>query len=90
MVGEGNIEIWLIRSAPTATVPRSRHQDRRKQMEGNALFNQLRAIYMLNDIHAWGGYTQVAETLQWRNQSASPNFLSTQDRPTTFAHGVIT
>jgi NTE family protein len=58
-VGEGNIpeEIWLIKIEPTSRpdIPTAPDDilDRRKQMEGNcALFNQIGAIMVLNDIWA--------------------------------------
>jgi NTE family protein len=73
LVGEGNIpeEIWLIKIEPTTSpsIPTEPDdiQDRRKQMEGNvALLNQLGAIYLLNDIFEWGGFTpELLEFLQW-------------------------
>jgi NTE family protein len=95
LVGEGNIpeEVWLIKIEPTtrATVPTQPDdiQDRRKQMEGNvALFNQLGAIYLLNDIHMWGGYTpKLLKYLQWPKPIRIPKiFAETEDRPYHIPH----
>jgi NTE family protein len=95
LVGEGNIpeEIWLIKIEPTTrpTIPTEPDdiQDRRKQLEGNvALLNQLGAIYILNDIHVWGGYTpELLKHLQWQKPIRIPKiYADTEDRPYHIPH----
>jgi NTE family protein len=90
MVGEGNIpdEIWLIKIEPTSRtrIPTEPDDilDRRKQMEGNvALLNQLGAIYILNDIYEWGGFTpELLKFLQWEHPIRIPKiYADTEDRP---------
>ena len=92
MVGEGNIpeEIWLIKIEPTSRtrIPTEPDDilDRRKQMEGNvALLNQLGAIYILNDIHEWGGFTpELLKFLQWEHPVRIPKIYA--DTPARSYH----
>lgn len=95
MVGEGNIpdEVWLIKIEPTsrATIPTEPDDilDRRKQMEGNvALLNQLGAIWILNDIYEWGGFTpELLKFLQWEHPVRIPKiFADTPDRSYHIPH----
>jgi len=94
-VGEGNIpeEIWLIKIEPTSRphVPTEPDDilDRRKQMEGNcALFNQIGAIMLLNDIHVWGGYTpELLKFLQWEKPIRIPKvYRDLPDKPYYMPH----
>ena len=95
MVGEGNIpeEIWLIKIEPTSRpdIPTEPDDilDRRKQMEGNvALLNQLGAIYILNDIYEWGGFTpELLKFLQWEKPVRIPKiYADTPERPYHIPH----
>jgi NTE family protein len=94
-VGEGNIpeEIWLIKIEPTSrpTIPTAPDDilDRRKQMEGNcALFNQIGAIMVLNDIYEWGGFTpELLKFLQWEKSIRIPKVYNDMpDRPYFIPH----
>jgi NTE family protein len=94
-VGEGNIpeEIWLIKIEPTTrpAVPTAPDDilDRRKQMEGNcALFNQIGAIMVLNDIYEWGGFTpELLKFLQWEHSIRIPKVYDDMpDKPYFIPH----
>jgi len=94
-VGAGNIpeEIWLIKIEPTTrpTIPTAPDDilDRRKQMEGNvALYNQLGAIMVLNEIHEWGGFTpELLKFLQWEQPVRIPKiFEDMPDQPYYIPH----
>ena len=52
-------------------------------MEGNvALLNQLGAIYLLNDIYEWGGFTpELLKFLQWEKPVRIPKiYAGAEDR----------
>ncbi len=94
-VGEGNIpeEIWLIKIESTirGEIPTEPDDilDRRKQMEGNcALFNQIGAIMLLNDIYVWGGYTpELLKFLQWEKPILIPKLYDDMpDKPYFIPH----
>jgi NTE family protein len=94
-VGEGNIpeEIWLIKIEPTSRpdIPTAPDDilDRRKQMEGNcALFNQIGAIMVLNDIYEWGGFTpELLKFLQWEKSIRIPKVYNDMpDKPYFIPH----
>jgi NTE family protein len=98
-VGEGNIpdEIWLIKIEPTtrAEIPTEPNDilDRRKQMEGNcALFNQIGAIMLLNDMYVWGGYTpELLEFLGWEKPIRIPKLYDDMPDKSLFysPHGIV-
>jgi NTE family protein len=94
-VGEGNIpdEIWMIKIEPTSRreIPTQPNDilDRRKQMEGNcAYFNQLAAIMLVNDIHAWGGFTpELLKFLEWEKPVRMPKpYDEAPDKPYFIPH----
>ena len=58
-------------------------------MEGNcALFNQIGAIMLLNDIYVWGGYTpELLKFLQWEKPILIPKLYDDMpDKPYFIPH----